>query len=600
MSRRLPVLLAVLLALVVDLAATGCVSLPRSGDVRTAATSDSAENDALIDYAPAGPVPGADPTSLVESFLTAMTATPLNTYVAREYLTAASSRSWVPERGTVAFGSHQLVATGARVGVRLRDVVELDSRGTWRGDPTHGLGHDYRLHLVKEHGQWRISDPPNRLLIPRPHFDTQYQQLLLYFFDQTAQVLVPEPVYVPRGRQAPTLLVTALLKGPEPSLARVERTFVPPRTSLDGISVPVTRGGTVEVPLSSGVLDVDDRQLRHLFAQLAWTLGQLPGVQRLRVTVAGTPVELPGERGDHAVDAWSSYDPAVGYAATDLFGLRHGLVVSVADGREQRVSGPFGTLRAGLRSIAVDLLGQRIAGVSDDGRRVLVADRDGTPGHRASRADIDTVYRGTDVLRPSYDVEGQLWLADRTAEGARWTVLHGGRARPVTAPGLAGADVRGFVLSRDGTRLVARVGGGDGQRLFVARVERDQEGRVQRLTRARPLALDAPGGADAVDGSVRDVAWGSPATLAVLVRPAAATSQVEVVTVDGSAVSPLSSELGPLQARGVRVVSSPSRSTPLWVQTVGSGGRLLLGFSRRGGWHSSGIAPGLLAPTYVG
>ena len=597
MSRRLPVLLAVLLALAVDLAATGCVSLPRSGDVHTAATSGSGDTDGLVDYAPAGPVPGADPASLVESFLTAMTATPLNTYVAREFLTAASSRSWVPERGTVVYGSHQLATTGARVGLRLRDVVELDSRGAWRGDPTRGLGHDYRLHLVKEHGQWRISDPPDRLLIPRPHFDTQYQQLLLYFFDQTAQVLVPEPVYVSRGRQAPTLLVAALLKGPEPSLVGVERTFVPSRTSLDGISVPVTRGGTVEVPLSNGVLDVDDRQLRHLFAQLAWTLGQLPGVQRLRVTVAGTPVELPGERGDHAVDAWSSYDPAVGYAATDLFGLRDGRVVSVTDGREQRVSGPFGTLRAGLRSIAVDLLGQRVAGVSQDGRLVLAADRDGHPGRRATADDIATVYQGTDVLRPSYDVHGQLWLADRTADGARWTVLSGGRPQPVAAPGLAGADVRGFVLSRDGTRLVARVGRQADQRLVVARVERDREGRVLRLTHARPLRLDDTAG---TGGSVRDVAWASPATLAVLVRPAAATSQVEVVTLDGSTASPLSSELGPLQARGVRVVSSPSRSTPLWVQTVGSGRRRLLGFSRHGGWHSSGIAPGLLAPTYVG
>ena len=39
-----------------------------------------------------------------------------------------------------------------------------------------------------------------------------------------------------------------------------------------------------------------------LFAQIAWTLGQLPGVQRVRVTVGGTPIDLPGSREDVGVD----------------------------------------------------------------------------------------------------------------------------------------------------------------------------------------------------------------------------------------------------------------------------------------------------------
>ena len=187
------------------------------------------------------------------------------------------------------------------VALRLRDVVELDGRGTWLGDPTGGAGRDYPLQLVKEGGEWRISDPPDRLIIPRSHFDTEYQQYFLYFFDKSAQVLVPEPVYVPRGLQAPTLLVAALLKGPAPALQGVETTFVPRGTRLDGISVPVSRDGTAEVPLSKEVLELDDDQLNLLFAQLAWTLGQIPGVERMRVTVDGTPVDLPGGRVDVAV-----------------------------------------------------------------------------------------------------------------------------------------------------------------------------------------------------------------------------------------------------------------------------------------------------------
>ena len=135
-------------------------------------------------------------------------------------------------------------------------------------------------------------------------------------------MLVPEPVYVPRGLQAPTLLVAALLKGPAPALAGVEGTFVPRGTRLDGISVPVSRDNTAEVPLSDQVLDLDDNQLNLLFAQLSWTLGQIAGVERMRVTVGGTPVDLPGARVDVGVNQWSEFDPALAWASTSLFGTR--------------------------------------------------------------------------------------------------------------------------------------------------------------------------------------------------------------------------------------------------------------------------------------
>ncbi|MGA8210150.1 MAG: GerMN domain-containing protein, partial [Nocardioidaceae bacterium] len=357
---------ALLLVLVVDLAATGCVSLPRSGAVRSTEVSEAVEGDTLIDYTPAGPRPGADPVPLVDAFLTSMTATPLTSHVARQFLTAASGRSWVPEKGTVVYRGLDLRSRpDGSVQVLLRGVVELDDRGTWLGDPTGGDGHDYRLRLARQDGQWRILDPPDRLLVPRSHFDTQYQQALIYFFDPTGRVLVPEPVYVPRGRQAPTMMVSALLKGPEPYLGGVERTFLPDGARLDGISVPVSGSGTAEVPLSAQLLEVGDRQLRLLSAQLAWTLGQVPSVERVRVTVAGTPVDLPGDGKDAAVDAWSRHDPAVAYASTELFGLRGGRLVTVdPSGRRQPVSGAFGALSLGLRSVAVDLLAQRTAGVT--------------------------------------------------------------------------------------------------------------------------------------------------------------------------------------------------------------------------------------------
>lgn len=594
MRRASLLVLALLLAVALDLAASGCVSLPRAGSVHSATVQENADGDSLIDYTPAGPERGVGPVPLVDNFLTAMKATPLNTYVAREYLTAGSSRSWVPERGTVIYGGQQVLsASGHAVTLRLRHVVELDDRGTWRGDPTSGRGHDYRLHLVKENGQWRIDHPPNRLIIPRTHFDSQYQQYLLYFFDTSAQQLVAEPVYVPRGRQAPTVLVADLLKGPRSTVRHTERTFFPKGSALDGISVPVSRTGTAEVPLSNQVLDVDDDQLNLVFAQLAWTLGQVPGVKRMRVTVDGTPIELPGSRAGVDVDGWTEFDPSIAYASTALFGLRSGRVIRVTGDKEQRTTGPLGALTLGVRSIGVDFLLQHVAAVTSDGRRVLEAKRDGVPGRPATRNDTRTVdANGTDLLRPAYDVFGHLWIVDRSASGARLSVVRSGRARALQAPGLTGADVERFALSRDGTRLAVQVLRHGHAQVLVARVQRDSRGRVLRVDRPRRLSVD--GG----PGRVRDIAWRSAASLAVLVGPTADESRIEVVKVDGSSsATDLSTAPELFRAHATRLVTSAAPGTPLLVDTPGDKLSVL---SRSGRWVPSSVRSGLKAPVFAG
>ncbi len=503
---------------------------------------------------------------LVNNFLRAMTATPLNTFVARQFLTSESSGSWVPERGTIVYGTDTVeTLPGGEVALRLSDVVELDDRGTWLGDPTRGAGRDITLKLVKEEGEWRISDPPNRLIIPRSHFDTEYQQYFLYFFDKSAQVLVPEPVYAPRGLQAPTLLVAALLKGPLPSLAGVETTFVPHGTRLDGISVPVSRDNTAEVPLSDEVLDLDNNQLNLLFAQLSWTLGQIAGVERMRVTVAGTPVDLPGARVDVGVNQWSEFDPALAWASTSLFGIRDRRVVTLTGDRESRVSGPFGTLPLGLRSIAVDLPAQHVAGVSARrhararGRqgphlgqaRHPVRRTHGLPaGHRPAPA----------RLRPLRSaVRGGPDLGRRPAVGRAGR----GRAHGRGARRSPGEPVVRFVLSRDGTRLVSQIRRDGRDQLVVSRVERDAKGRVQGLLPAVPLPLTGAG-----DAQIRDLGWRTPGSLAVLSAPSVGTSQVLIVKIDGSSTpEDLSTDAELFRDQAVRLVTAPSAGSPLYIRT---------------------------------
>jgi hypothetical protein len=583
--------LLLVLGLLCVLALSGCVGLPHDGSVQSIRSGDGGDAETLVDYTPGGPKAGSAPVPLVDTFLTAMTATPLNTFVARQFLASESSRSWVPERGTLVYGSQQLVGEpGGRVRLLLRDVVELDDRGTWLGDPTGGRGLSYDLRLVREDGEWRISRPPNRLIIPRTHFETQYEQYLLYFFDKSGQVLVPEPVYVPRGLQAPTLLLAGLLKGPARDLLGVERTFFPANASLDGISVPVSRDGTAEVPLSDEVLDVDDEQLNLIFAQIGWTLGQISGVERIRVTVDGTPVDLAGTSGDLGVDGWSEFDPAVAWASTALFGTRDRRVVAVTGDEERRVGGPLGALPLGLRSIGVDLPAQHVAGVSADGAEVLESAMNASLAGATPR----TVYTGgTDVLRPVYDLYGQLWVLDRTSAGARLSVVRSGSATVVPVGGLSGRPVVRLLVSRDGTRLVAEVREDGHDSLVVARVERDDRGRVRRVGPAVPLPLAGTG-----DVVIRDLAWRTPGSLAVLAGPSAGVSQLMAVKVDGSSTaSELSTNAEVFRGDALRLVTSPAVGAPLYIGTASG---QLFSLASTGRWTGTSIRPGLGVPTFVG
>ncbi len=587
MSRVRPLLLGLLCVLLLGTA--GCVDLPRSGPVQAGPSAEPADQQAPFDFTPGGPKRGATPVEIVDGFFTAMQATPLTTFVARQFLTSESGNLWRPESGTVIYRTEAMTAGGGTIAVRLGGVTELDGRGSWLGDPTGGAGLTYRFRLVREKGQWRISNPPNRLIIPQAHFATRFQQYALYFFDPSAQVLVPEPVYVPNGAQAPTLLVAALLHGPDRRLAGTERTFIPPRTKLDDISVPVSRDGVADVPLSDALLDARDEALSKAVAQLAWTLGQVPGVAQVRVSVGGSPLDLPGSPADVSAGAWSEFDPAVAWASQAMFGLRNGRAVTVTDGAEHRLSGPFGARAQGLRSLDADLPGERLAGVSTDGSEVLAAPAGGTPD-----APVTPVLTGgTDLLRPVHDLYGQLWLLDRTGDGAVLWVVRRGALRQVEAPGVTGTDVAAFVLSRDGTRLVVVRHERGRDRLYIARTVRDARGRVERLTAAVPLPL--PGFRVT---RIRDLAWRTPDSLAVLTGPIPGSSQVLVASVDGSsAQSATATDPELFRDQATRLVTSPAVGAPLYVGTTD--GRLFQ-LAVSGRWIGTSIRPGLVSPAFVG
>ena len=72
----------------------------------------------------------------------------------------------------------------------------------------------------------------------------------------------------------------------------------------------VTENGVAEVPLSREVLQAPPSELSRAVDQLAWTLRQVPGIERVRITVGGTPVPLPGGGIDAPVTSGAEFDAA--------------------------------------------------------------------------------------------------------------------------------------------------------------------------------------------------------------------------------------------------------------------------------------------------
>lgn len=514
---------ALVVALVTVL--SGCIDLPEEGpvvDANVTGEHDS-EQASSIDARP--PQPGDSRLEVVNGFLEAMMAWPISTSVAKQFLTDDAAEEWDPDSTVIYTDLGTPREDGSTVSFRMRDAAALNESGGWRDTlPPEQSVLEFRLTV--EDGEFRILDPIDALVVRSSWFQQRYRQASLYYFDPTAQVLVPEPVFVPVGESFATDLVTALLTGPPDRLREVVRTFVPERLSVV-LGVPVV-DGVATLDLHGDAPRTSAAQSGLMLAQLAATLRQEPSITALRVTIGGEEVDLPGAATLYDVRSADAFDPADTGSAGVLYGLRRGRLVVGGFGELQSVDGPFGRDPNQLASVAVAPGGNRVAAVTRDRRQVLVG---------ALRAPEDgsgiavLVPDGTDLSRPSWDASGRLWLLDRTSQGARLLVSDGDeRVREVDVPGISGTEARRILVSRDGTRLVALVSGPKGDQLVAARIVIDGLGRVDRVIGA--TVIWSVTGAAAID-----IAWTGAAEIAVLTpaRPGE-LFEVETVAADGATV----------------------------------------------------------------
>jgi hypothetical protein len=481
------------------LAVTGCSTVPSSSPTVQITDAPSRPSES-VGIEPLPPEPGATPEEIVRGFIEASASSRPGHRVAKQHLTPQAATGWSDEGGiTVISPDFATVAVSAgSVALTANPVGTVDERGVFTVGGTGIFTRQFNLQKVK--GEWRISDPPNGLIILESDFERLYTERDVFFLDPTRQRVVPDPRLLIKGDAQPTALVQRILDGPSGPIAAGVRNALTGVKLRDAVTISSQSVAVVDLTMT-GLANDPAPVLSQICAQIVWTLAPL--AQTVEIRVDGEPVNIDGVPPQQTRGDWAAFDPdAVPLDAVGHY-LNGGAVHTVATGAP--IPGPAGTGAYGLSSAAVSadtrtgklsfLVGVRsdasgavlFAGPYDkDLAQVLNAATLTAPTVAATRSEAWVVRDGTDVVRVPSGAAPQAVSAP-------------------TLPGLGRADV--LRLSPDGVRAALVVAGPSGTSLYVGTVVRAEDGSVE----LRDLRGIAPSLSQVVD-----VAWRDSANVVVL------------------------------------------------------------------------------------
>ncbi|MGH3472250.1 MAG: LpqB family beta-propeller domain-containing protein [Nocardioidaceae bacterium] len=582
------------LALLVAVVAAGCVSIPDSSSIQQGRPPGAQEFRPPLRNIPAGPLPNGSREAIVTGYLRAMLAYPPAPRVVREFMTSPAAVSWNPDAGVKVYENPSATDAGSSVLVKGDTSGTLDARGSWTSAGENNRAFQLSLKLSKQHGQWRISNPPPGILIELSTFENVYRPFSLYFFDRTrpAHVLVPDPVFLLNGDSTATLLVNDLLQGPTRDLSGGVSSAAPPATQVDP-SVSITTSGTVQVPLTDHFLSLSSSD-RQLFAvQLTWTLKQLAqylpyDLSHIVISVDGNPYNVPGIGSSIPIDSFQYYDPAGLATNRSLFALSGGRLVTVTQSGPIAAPGPIGKVPFAARSAAVapSPSGNLAALVTAKGNEVYVG---ATELNQAPGVGL-WLSHGSDFLRPSWDIHQMLWVVDETSKGAVLHVVAAATAKVVVAPGISGKDVTAIAVSRDGVRLAAIVRDKGGSHLVISTIRRDPE-HPRDVSLGDALTISNP---DFPLAQLSGLAWTSPTSVVVLAQEEGGEERPYEISIDGSTVNP---SAGFIPIQPVSIAAAPNSDTRTVIGA--SDGRLYEG-TPTGQWSRFGGSAKYQQPFYPG
>jgi spore germination protein GerM len=522
-------------------ALAGCATLPTRGQAlpvkeAPAGLGQGTDYPQLI---PAAPGKGWRPEQIVSGFLAASASFSQDHAFARLYLAPKWAHTWNPGWAvTVVSGPiapQQLLPTNINksannprvtsVGVTGVQLASISANGQYQ-QVVSGPPRTIRFSLTKVNGQWRITDPPNRLLLSNSEFHRVYQPRNLYYFDSTGKILVPDPVFVPLQATTTDLakrLVAALGQQPVGWLQGATQTSFPRGTwqlspvKIEGSAAVVNLGGTIA--------GASSETLRNVAAQLVWTLTSASygpsAITSVRLEVNGEPQQIPGS--PNGIAARITYSTMVPVPSADagLYFTASGKTMQSlpASGAAEpaAVPGQAGTGAVPMTAVAVSPVTSgtpALAGIAANGRDVEI-------GSLSKDAGLDRWRPGGKVTSLSWDRAGDLWAA--TSKGV-WLLRPGGKApAAVDLPFDGKQQVTMLRVAPDGVRVAMLVRGPDGSHVMV--------GAIARSGSAASITSPVQVGAKVAQPAA--VSWYDADNLAVLVGAGTAAAQIHKVPVNG-------------------------------------------------------------------
>ncbi|QMV23207.1 hypothetical protein GQS52_17120 [Streptomyces sp. SCUT-3] len=546
---------AAVAAVALSLLAAGCAAMPSSGEVKAVEDDRRADADSQVQVFGVKPQGGESPEALVRGFLEATTSDEAEYDTAKEYLSPDALKQWNPYAGVTVLAGGPVAravpgrsGTGEGGGQRVR--VEVSGSRVAHVDRKHAYspaGEEYEgaFQLSRnDDGEWRIDRLPDGLLLGESDFQRLYRSVNIYYYASPADgrgdasdgrdVLVADPVYL-RARIDPvTETVQALLEGPTAWLDPVADSAIPQGTSLrsDGPLAPDDEG-ELRVRLSGRIGRSGRAECERMAAQVLHTVQEQPSAKLGKVVLAD---DKDAEVCSLSRDQAAVYDPAsiAGTAARQYYIDADSRLRSLAVGEDRSapVPGPLGDGRVKLGSVAVARDEESAAGVTHDGRQLYVTGLD-TGADLGEPLLVSGAAKAEDGLSaPSWDGQGDLWIADRDPRDPGLLVLRGDKKIEVAVPELDGGRIQALRVSADGVRIAMLVLRDGRTGLQVGRVERSEGEGGPRITVAglRPVAPQME--------DVTAVSWAGSSRMVVVGRESQGVQRLSYVDTDGSASSP--------------------------------------------------------------
>lgn len=546
------------LAALVALTLAGCATVPTSGPVEQVSVNP-ARVQRGIQITPAPPVPNASLDAVIYGFLAAMAAPDPGYSAARQYLTPEAAKSWQVDDGvTVYLGdAYGPVFTNNQASLRAPVVGRLDTDGrftsAWEPDFSFDFG------VVQIDGQWRISNPPDGLLISQFLFERFYEPRPVYFVSKSSGQMAPELRYFADAEATPTMMIEGLESGPSEWLAPAVRSALPTGLTLDTTGVTVSRG-VADVPFVGFAVEMEDATAMQLAGQVLWSLSSFDEVASARITINGEPLSVRGADSSGLLDLAdvASLRVPANARQSDAYLIQGGVLKRLAADTNavSPVMGALGTApwRDKLADLDVHSTRGLVAAVTTDGSGVVSSALD-TAGQAS------TVITGRGLLRPQILDDGRIVSVD--GANRLYVAASGKPAVSVPIEGLPPGRVTAFRVSPDGTRIAVVVTQGSTTQLGLVRMTGTgpwQAGGWQALVPS--VSLGPLSG-------FRDVGWAGENSLMVLAS--APDAQAPGAYQFTSAATGVTGLGPPGQISMTRLAAQPQTGTPSVVALTENG-----------------------------